>query len=338
LNTLSRLPLEGLRILDLTQFVSGPYCTQILADLGARVVKVERPGYGDPYRNAGPSFVDGESTLFLSLNRGKESLTLNLKSKEGRELFLTRLIPNFDVVVENFSPGTMESLGISYDECKAANSRIVYSEISGFGTKGPFKEKKGFDLILQAVTGIMDLTGEADSQPVKIGVPITDFAAGLFSAVGILSALYESKSRSEGNRINTSLYESSVSLLSILICDYLVSSKAPHRMGSASPTFAPYQAFRAKDAYIAIAGAGSEEMWHRFVEAINSPELESDGRFAMNSDRVKNQQALAEIINSKLEEKDAEYWLEVFDTYGVPCGLVGTLPEVVENEQTKSLS
>jgi crotonobetainyl-CoA:carnitine CoA-transferase CaiB-like acyl-CoA transferase len=331
------MPLEGLKVLDLTQFVSGPYCTQILADLGARVVKVERPGSGDPYRIAGPSFVDGESTLFLSLNRGKESITLNLKAKGGRDLFLTKLVPNFDVIVENFSPGTMESLGVGYENCKVANPRIIYSEISGFGTKGPFKEKKGFDLILQAVTGIMDLTGEPGSEPVKIGVPVTDFAAGLFSVVGILSALYEARSSAEGGRINTSLYESSVSLLSILICDYLASGNVPKRMGSASPTFAPYQAFRTKDAYIAVAGAGSEEMWHRFVKAIDSLELESDERFTMNSDRVRNQEALAKLINRKLQEKDAEYWLGVFDSFGVPCGLVGTLPEVVENEQTKSL-
>ncbi len=218
----------------------------------------------------------------------------------------------------------MESLGVGYENCKVANPRIIYSEISGFGTKGPFKEKKGFDLILQAVTGIMDLTGEPGSEPVKIGVPVTDFAAGLFSVVGILSALYEARSSAEGGRINTSLYESSVSLLSILICDYLASGNVPKRMGSASPTFAPYQAFRTKDAYIAVAGAGSEEMWHRFVKAIDSLELESDERFTMNSDRVRNQEALAKLINRKLQEKDAEYWLGVFDSFGVPCGLVGS--------------
>ena len=198
---------------------------------------------------------------------------MNLKRKEGRELFLTKSAPNFDVLVENFSPGTMESLGIGYDECHKINPRLVYSDISGFGAKGPLRERRGFDLILQAVTGIMDLTGEIDSEPVKVGVPITDFAAGLFSAIGILSSLFERVSSSEGSRISTSLYEGSVSLLSILACDYLASGNVPRRMGSASPTFAPYQAFRAKDGYVAIAGAGSEEMWHRFVDAIDLPEL-----------------------------------------------------------------
>jgi len=330
-------PLSGLKILDLTQFVSGPFCTQILSDLGARVVKVERPESGDPYRQAGPSFVDGQSTLFLSLNRGKESITLNLKSGDGREIFLKKLVPNFDVIVENFTPGTMESLGLGYDSCSKANPRIIYSNISGFGTKGPFKEKKGFDLILQAVTGIMDLTGERDSEPVKVGIPLTDFAAGLFSTVGILSALYENKSSAKGSKISTSLYESSISLLSILACDYLASGKVPHRMGSASQTFAPYQAFKAKDAYIAVAGAGSEEMWQRFARAIGMPHLTSDPRFSTNSDRVENQEALTEIIKGRLVEINAEVWLRVFDSFGVPCGLVGTLPEVVESEQTKAL-
>lgn len=323
--------------MDLTQFVSGPFCTQILADLGAQVFKVERPGSGDPYRRAGPSFVEGESTLFLSLNRGKESIALDLKNAKGRELFLRKLVPNSDVLVENFTPGTMESLGIGYEECHAANPRIIYSGISGFGTKGPMKEMRGFDLILQAVTGIMDLTGEEKSQPAKVGVPITDFAAGLFSAVGILSTVYERNTTSEGRKIETSLYESSLSLLSILACDYLASGNIPTRMGSASPTFAPYQAFKSKDAYIAVAGAGSEEMWHRFVKALGIPDLASDPRFEMNSDRVKNQQDLAEIINDKLGEKEAAYWLRVFESHGVPCGLVGNLSQVIENDQTVAL-
>ena len=172
----------------------------------------------------------------------------------------------------------------------------------------------------------------------KVGVPITDFVAALFSTVGILAALYENKARREGSvRISTSLYESSVSLLSILACDYLASGKAPHRMGSASPIFAPYQAFKARDAYIAVAGAGSEDMWHRFLDAIEIEGLISDPRFAMNSDRVKNQTALAEIINRKLQEKDADYWLSLFDSRGVPCSLVGTLPQVLENDQTRAL-
>jgi crotonobetainyl-CoA:carnitine CoA-transferase CaiB-like acyl-CoA transferase len=330
-------PLSGLKILDLTQFVSGPFCTQILSDLGARVVKIERPVSGDPYRQAGPSFVDGESTLFLSLNRGKESIDLNLKCDEGRTIFLKKLVPNFDVIVENFTPGTMESLGLGYESCSKENPEIIYSNISGFGNKGPYKEKKGFDLILQGVTGIMDLTGERGSVPVKVGIPLTDFAAGLFSAVGILSSVYESRSSAKGSKISTSLYESSVSLLSILACDYLASGKVPHRMGSASQTFAPYQAFKAKDAYITVAGAGSEEMWLRFVKAIEMPHLTSDPRFALNSDRVINQEKLAEIINRRLVERGAEDWLRIFDSFGVPCGLVGTLPDVIDSDQTKAL-
>ena len=231
----------------------------------------------------------------------------------------------------------MESLGIGYESCTKENPRIIYSNISGFGTTGPYKEKKGFDLILQAITGIMDLTGERDSAPVKVGIPLTDFAAGLFSAVGILSAVYESKSSAKGSKVGTSLYESSVSLMSILACDYLASGKIPHRMGSASQTFAPYQAFKAKDSYIAVAGAGSEEMWSRFVKAIEIPRLTSDPRFSLNSDRVKNQETLAEIINAQLAEKNAEDWLRIFDSFGVPCGLVGTLPEVIASEQTNVL-
>ncbi len=300
-------------------------------------MKIERPGSGDPYRTAGPSFVDGESTLFLSLNRGKESVALNLKSPEARDIFLHKLVPRHDILVENFSPGTMESLGIGYEECLKVNEQLIYSEISGFGNKGPMREKRGFDLILQAVTGIMDLTGETGSTPAKVGVPITDFAAGLFSAVGILASVYERQSSKQGAKLTTSLYESSVALLSILACDYLASGKVPQRMGSASPTFAPYQAFETKDAYIAVAGAGSEEMWHRFVRAIDYGELEKDPRFVMNSDRVKNQGELAAIINDRLRGKSSEEWLRIFDAQGVPCGLVGRLPEVVESEQSKAL-
>ncbi|MDA4112385.1 MAG: CoA transferase, partial [Thaumarchaeota archaeon] len=293
---------------------------------------------GDPYRKAGPSFFQGESTLFLSLNRGKESLALNLKSGEGRRIFLEKLVPTFDAVIENFSPGTMDSLGLGYEKCKEANPNIIYSSISGFGEQGPSREKKGFDLILQSVTGIMDLTGEKDSGPVKVGIPITDFAAGFVSAIGILSACYErGNSQGKATELDTSLYESSISLLSILACDYFASGEVPHRMGSASPTFAPYQAFRCRDSFITIAGAGSEEMWQRFARTIGMPHLTSDTRFRMNSDRVKNQEVLTELINKKLQEKDAKEWLEIFDSEGVPCGAVNTLADVLSDEQTAAL-
>ncbi|MDA4130094.1 MAG: CoA transferase [Thaumarchaeota archaeon] len=328
-------PLKGLKILDLTQFVSGPFCTQILADLGARVVKIERLPEGDPYRMAGPSFVDGESTLFLSLNRGKESVALNLKDDKVRKLFLEKLVPNFDILIENFSPGTMDSLGIGSEVCRTANPSLIYASISGFGHAGPLREKKGFDLILQSATGIMDLTGEEDSGPVKVGIPITDFAAGLYAAVGILASCYERKKA--GTSIATSLYESSISLLSVLACDYFASGNIPRRMGSASPTFAPYQAFQCRDSFITVAGAGSEEIWHRFTEAIEMPELATDSRFVRNSDRVRNQEELTQIINQKLKERDSEDWLEVLDAKGVPSSRVNTLPQVLSEEQTRAL-
>ncbi len=252
-------PLSKLKILDLTSFVSGPFCAQLLADLGADVIKIERIPGGDSYRKTGPHFVGGESTSFLSLNRNKKSLGLNLKSEEGRKLFLEKLLPNFDALLENFSPGTMESLGLEYEKCRERNPRIVYCSITGFGATGPFRDKKGFDLIIQGLSGIMDLTGEQDSGPVKVGIPLTDFAAGLFAAVGILSACYERDTLTgRGKKISTSLYESSLSLLSVLACDYFASREVPKRMGSASTTFAPYQAFKTKDAYLTVAGAGSD--------------------------------------------------------------------------------
>jgi crotonobetainyl-CoA:carnitine CoA-transferase CaiB-like acyl-CoA transferase len=334
-----RYLLSKLKVLDLTQFVSGPFCTQILADLGAYVVKVEKPPDGDAYRNAGPHFIDGESTLFLSLNRNKKSIGLNLKNGLSKRLFLERLIPNFDVMVENFSTGTMESLGLGYETCRSINPRIIYCSISGFGEIGPYRSKKGFDLIVQAMSGIMDLTGEENSNPVKVGLPITDFAAGLFAAVGILSACYDRDTGSNvGRKIDTSLYESSISLLSVLACDYLASGEVPRRMGSASPSFAPYQAFRARDGYLTIAGAGTEGIWHRFVKAINLPNLASDIRFKTNADRVKNQKLLEKIIDDKLSERTVTEWVTVFEREEVPCGPVNTLSEVLSNEHTKALN
>jgi crotonobetainyl-CoA:carnitine CoA-transferase CaiB-like acyl-CoA transferase len=334
----SPLPLSKIRVLDMTSFVSGPYCSQILADLGAEVVKVEKMPDGDSYRKAGPHFVEDQSTLFLSLNRNKESIGLNLKAEQGRKIFLEKLVTSFDVILENFSPGTMESLGIGYEQCLHYNPRIVYCSISGFGETGPYRDKKGFDLIIQAVSGIMDLTGEENSNPVKVGVPITDFAAGLFAAIGILSACYERDTvTGVGKKIATSLYESSLSLLSILSCDYFASGNIPKRMGSASPSFAPYQVFKSRDEYICIAGSGSEEIWLRFVRALGIPELASEAKFMTNADRVKNQKTLEIIINEKLASRKASEWIEVLEREGVPCGTVNTLVGALSNHHTREI-
>jgi crotonobetainyl-CoA:carnitine CoA-transferase CaiB-like acyl-CoA transferase len=332
------LPLSGLKILDLTSFVSGPFCSQLLADLGAEVVKIERPPEGDPYRKAGPQFIDGQSTLFLSFNRNKKSIGLNLKTEEGKKIFLEKLVPNFDVLLENFSPGTMDSLGLGYERCRESNQRLIYCSITGFGEIGPYRDKKGFDLIIQAMSGIMDLTGEETSGPVKVGVPITDFAAGLFAAVGIVCACYERDTLTGvGKKISTSLYESSIALLSPLVSDYFVAGEIPKRMGSASPSFAPYQAFRAKDSYLCIAGAGTEEIWLRFVRALGLPELASEPEFKTNADRVKNQKKLEEIINKKLADKEASDWIEIFEKEGVPCGPVKTLEGMLSDPHTKAV-
>jgi len=323
--------LDGLQVLDLTNYLAGPYCSMILADLGADVIKVERPGTGDGSRQWGPPFLQGESAYFLSVNRNKKSLTLNLQSEAGRTI-LQRLAASSDVVVENFRPGTVQRLGVDYATLSERNPRLIYCSISGFGQDGPYREKPSYDLVGQAMGGLMSLTGEADRPPVKIGVAITDIVAGLFATIGILSALHAREQRGRGQLIDVSLLDGVVAVLSHQAGSFLASGVNPARLGSAHPTIAPYQAFKAADAYFVVA-VGNDGLWHRFCRGLGLTALLTDPRFATNPDRVQNREALTQILDEVFATKSSREWVDLIDAAGVPCGPVLQLSEVFDDPQ-----
>jgi crotonobetainyl-CoA:carnitine CoA-transferase CaiB-like acyl-CoA transferase len=323
--------LDGLQVLDLTNYLAGPYCSMILADLGADVIKVERPGTGDGSRQWGPPFLQGESAYFLSVNRNKKSLTLNLRSEAGRAI-LQRLAASSDVVVENFRPGTVQRLGVDYATLSERNPRLIYCSISGFGQDGPYCEKPSYDLVAQAMGGLMSLTGEADRPPVKIGVAITDIVAGLFATIGILSALHAREQRGRGQLIDVSLLDGVVAVLSHQAGSFLASGVNPARLGSAHPTIVPYQAFKAADAYFVVA-VGNDGLWRRFCRGLGLTALLTDPRFAANPDRVRNREALTQILNAVFATKSSREWVDLIDAAGVPCGPVLQLSEVFDDPQ-----
>lgn len=325
------LPLAGLRVIDLSQFLAGPYCSMFLADFGADVIKIEMPGMGDGYRNAGPPFKEGVSACFLSVNRNKKSVTLDLKNPRGREVLLKMLV-DADVLLENFRPGTMEKLGLSYDVVKEANPALIYCSISAYGQTGPSALKGGFDLILQGFGGIMGITGEEGGPPVKVGVSVTDVGAGLLGAFAILAAYVYRQRTGLGQYIDTSLLECAVSWHSFMASAYFMTGEVPRRLGSAHSVAAPYQAFKTKDAYITI-GAGTQALWEALCRALDAEHLVSDPRFATSGDRLKNRAALVAIIEDMLSQHGAEEWLRRLDQFGVPCGPIYTFDQLFRDPQ-----
>ncbi|HTN71165.1 MAG TPA: CoA transferase, partial [Methylomirabilota bacterium] len=287
-------PLDGVRVLDLTRVLAGPYCTMFLGDLGAEVVKVEQPGVGDDTRGWGPPFAGGESIYFLCVNRNKKSITLDLKSAAGIEL-LRRLAASADVLIENFRPGTMERLGLGEKDLRAANPRLIYASLSGFGADGPMSDVPGYDLIIQAWGGLMSITGMPDGEPTKVGVAIIDLVAGLMLGKSIAAALFAREKLGVGQKIDTSLLEAEVACLINAGSNYLVAGKVPGRWGNAHPTIVPYQSFKTADGFLVI-GVASENIWQRFCHAIGRGELAGDRRFAKNANRVENRAALIAIL------------------------------------------
>lgn len=327
-------PLQGLRILDFTQYVSGPYCTMLLGDLGAEVIKVEVPGAGDLYRRQGPHFIEGESTAFLSLNRNKQSLTLNLKSPEAREV-MHRLVPSVDGVVENSRPGSMQNLGLGYEDLRALNSRLIYVSISGFGQTGPMGREGGYDLVLQAFTGLMRMTGEPEGRPNKIPIAALDFGTGLLAALGFLSAYVARQRTGQGQHVDTSLLDCAVSWLGMHALDYFATGELPQPLGSASPFFAPYQAFRTADGYVVIVGTGGKDAWPRLCRGLGVEHLREHPDFATNAARVKNRVALTEALEDVLSRRDSQHWLERLKAVGVICGPIRTLDGLLSDEQVQ---
>lgn len=324
-------PLDGVRVLDLTRVVAGPYCSMFLGDLGAEVVKVEQPGMGDDTRGWGPPFAGGESAYYLCINRNKQSLTLDIKSKRSVEL-LRELVKVADVIIENFRPGTMERLRLSEKELRELNPRLIYASLTGFGADGPMSDWPGYDLIVQAWGGLMSITGTPEAEPVKVGVAIIDLVAGLMLGKAITAALYAREKIGVGQRIDTSLLEAEIASLINVGSNYLVGGKVPTRWGNAHPNIVPYQNFKTADGYLVI-GVASEVIWRRFCQAIGRAELIDDNRFADNSKRVANRVELIRLLGEIFLQRNNAAWFKLLTDAEVPCAPVQTIDQVFQAPQ-----
>jgi crotonobetainyl-CoA:carnitine CoA-transferase CaiB-like acyl-CoA transferase len=327
-------PLSGLTVVDLTRVLSGPYCTMILGDLGARVIKIEQPGRGDDTRHWGPPFVAGESAYFLSVNRGKESLTLDLKHPAARPI-VDALLDRADVLVENFRPGTTARLGLSYAEVHARWPRLVYCSISGFGQAGPRREEAGYDAVIQAEGGLMSITGAADGPPFRLGVAISDIVSGMFAAQGITAALLARERTRLGQHVDVGMLDATAALLTYQAGIYFTTGQTPGRMGNRHPTIAPYETFPAADGEFVLA-VGNDEQWRRFCPAIGAADLLEDERFATNGGRVENYAALRPMLMAKLQARTRAEWAQVLKAAGVPSGSVRDVAEVLRDEHLQA--
>ena len=321
--------LTGLRVIDLTQVMAGPFCTMLLADLGADVIKIEPP-QGDSTRTM-PGAVGTDSPSFNAVNRGKRSVVVNLKTREGVEAVRT-LARSADIFVENYRPGVMESLGLDYTSLSASNPRLIYASISGYGQTGPQRGKGGFDLVAQGVSGIMSVTGEPGGAPVKSGIPLTDLGAGLFATVGILAALEHRHKTGRGQQIDTSLLDAGVGLSVWESTQYFSGRGIPERLGSAHRMSAPYQAFRCADGYITIGGA-NDRTFHRICEVLGHPEWREMPEFLTDGMRIKNRADLAARIEAITATKPRAHWLELFDANNIPCGPINDYSQVFQDPQ-----
>lgn len=326
-------PLDDLVVLDLSRVLSGPYCTMNLADMGARVIKIEQPGSGDDTRGFGPPFLQGESTYFMSVNRNKESVTLNMKHKEGQEL-LWRLVEKADILIENFRPGVMQKLGFSYEACAARNPRLIYCSISGFGQKGlpAFTKKPGYDLVIQGLGGLQSVTGDKNTPPFKSGAAIADIISGMFATQGILLALIARGRTGRGQQVDISMLDGQVAFLTFLGGIYFATGRIPQRVGNAHQSIAPYATFAAKDGFLNLA-VGNDALWEAFCTATELPSLREDPRFLTNPQRVVNRAELEAIIVPLLAEKTVAEWITRLDAAGIPCGPVLSVGEVLEHPQ-----
>ncbi|MEH6949510.1 CoA transferase [Bacillus sp. JJ634] len=317
-------PLQNLRVLDLTRILSGPYCTMTLADMGADVIKIESP-QGDDTRAWGPPFIGSESTYFLSVNRNKKSLVLNLKTSEGKEIFLD-LVKSSDVVVENFRPGTLDKLGIGYDVLKKINEKIILASISGFGQTGPYAKRPGYDVIAQGMGGLMSVNGEPDGPPLKAGYSFADVGTGMWALIGILLALHVRNSTAKGQWIDTSLMDTMISWQTYLATSFFATGNNPKPMGNAHPSICPYQTFPAKDGYFNI-GVGNDHQWKILCEIMDL-DIADDSRFFTNEKRVINRDQLIPILEEVFRTQSYKYWVNLLDEFGIPAGPVYQLSEL----------
>ena len=322
-------PLDGITVLDLTRVLSGPYCTMLLGDMGARVIKIEHPGRGDDTRAWGPPFVHGESAYFLSINRNKESVTLDFKHPEGRAV-LDRLIAQADVVVENFRPGTLAKRGLDYDTLAQKHPRLVYCSISGFGQDGPKRDRPGYDAVVQAEGGLMSVTGAADGPPYRLGVAIADLVAGLLAAQGVTLALFARERTGRGQQVDIAMLDGVAALLSYQAGIFFATGDAPRRMGNRHPTIVPYETFEAADGEFVLA-VGNDEQFRRFCQVAGAAEIADDERFATNPARVRNYDVFRPRIAAILRRRTRAEWMTALTASGVPCGSVRDVAEVLSD-------
>lgn len=330
---MSTQALTGIRVVDLTRVMTGPYCTMLLGDMGADVIKIEQPAKGDDTRAWGPPFIDDISAYYLSVNRNKRSLTLNLKSDAGREI-LWKLIDTADVLVENFSPGTVDRLGFGYGVVTERRPTIVYCSISGFGQQGPSRDRTAYDLIVQGMSGLMSVTGEAKGGPTRFGVPIADIAAGMFGAFAIVNALFHRERTGEGQYIDTSMLGGQVALLTYQAGIFFATGEAPQRTGNAHPIVAPYQTFRSKDGYVNVA-SGNDGIFARLCTATGLERLLDDPRFKDNAGRITNLPALVDAIEAAFSVHTTAEIVRLLDAVAVPCGPIYTVDEVFADPQAR---
>ena len=326
-------PLKNLLVVDLTRVLVGPYCTMILSDLGARVIKVEAPEIGDDSRKFGP-FVKNYSAYFMSLNRGKESIALNLKNDDDKKIF-NKILSKADILVENFKPGTLEKWGYGWKELNKKFPKLIYASASGFGQTGPLKELPAYDMVVQGMGGLMSVTGQPNSEPTRVGTSIGDITAGLFTAIGINAALYDRQKTGKGMYIDVSMLDCQIAILENAIARYLSKNEIPKPMGSRHPSIAPFEAFKTKDSYIIIA-AGNDKLFEKLCKILNIPELFSNVKFGTNSERAKNMDELKQILENKLSNKSTNEWVNLMQLEKIPCGPIFNIKEAVENPQIES--
>lgn len=334
-------PLKDIRILDITRALAGPYCTMMLGDLGADVIKVERPGMGDETRGWGPPFVGkpygpypGESAYFIAANRNKRSVTVNIQSNEGQEI-IRKLAGISDVLVENYRTGDLDRLGLGYPDLHRLYPKLIYCSVSGYGRTGPYADRPGYDAILQGEGGMMSITGPIEGPPSRAGIPIIDITSGMFAATAILAALRARDMTGEGQLVDISLFDSHIALLTNVASNYLVGGKPPSRLGNAHPNLVPYDAFSARDGWF-IVGVANDKQWGRLCDVLSRPEMKIDSRFAANRDRVTNRDVLLKELNQIFSQRDANDWLEDLAKAGLPCGRINSIPEVFSHPQAQA--
>jgi formyl-CoA transferase len=335
------LPLNDIRILDITRALAGPYCTMMLGDLGADVIKVERPGVGDETRGWGPPFVGkpygpypGESAYFIAANRNKRSVTVNIQTKDGQEI-VRKLTGISDVLVENYRTGDLDKLGLGYLDMHRLYPKLIYCSVSGYGRTGPYADRPGYDAIIQGEGGMMSITGPVEGPPSRVGIPITDITAGMFAATAILAALHARDITGEGQLVDISLFDSHLALLTNVASNYLVGGAPPRRLGNAHPNLVPYDSFSARDGWF-ILGVANEKQWRLLCDMLDRADLKADERFASNGKRVTSRAALVDELNKTFAQKNVDNWLADLVKAGLPCGRINSIPEVFAHPQTQA--